>query len=82
MDSGGSRVVLRGRPPVRALDLAIHDGAAASASLELLLLHGESLTPPAKHDLRNNLLAYCKRDTLAMVRLYEKLTELAARAHR
>lgn len=38
----------------------------------LLTLH--SLSDPSQRDtIRQNLLAYCRLDTLAMVRLWEKL---------
>jgi hypothetical protein len=52
-------------------DLSIQDGGTASNQF-LLLLKG--LVPPNEiSDLRGNLLKYCERDTLAMVKLVEKL---------
>jgi predicted RecB family nuclease len=58
-------------------DLEIKGGSSAAALLEALLLHAETMTPREKLQLRTNLLAYCERDTLAMVRLYELLQQLA-----
>ena len=58
-------------------DLEIQDGVAASTALESLLLRGETLRPAEKQALRRELLRYCERDTLAMVRLHERLRELA-----
>ncbi|MBI1784283.1 DUF2779 domain-containing protein [Candidatus Sumerlaeota bacterium] len=52
-------------------DLDIQDGSAASVGYMELL---DAETPPARRrDLRAGLLAYCKTDTLAMVKLYETL---------
>jgi hypothetical protein len=50
-------------------DLPIGDGATATLELERLLFNGESLTAEARTDLRINLLRYCHRDTLGLVRL-------------
>ena len=50
-------------------DLEIGDGGTAATALETLLLDAESLTEALRKELRRNLLAYCERDTLAMVRL-------------
>lgn len=58
-------------------DLVIRDGAAAQAALERLLLFPEGLHPGEKSALRANLLAYCARDSLAMVRLLARLRSLA-----
>ena len=54
-------------------DLAIQEGSqAATAFIEMI----DHETPEAKRqELRRALDAYCKRDTEAMVRLYEKLRE-------
>jgi hypothetical protein len=56
-------------------DLEIQDGATASAALEALLLGGDALSPEEKQKLREQLLRYCEFDTLAMVRLHERLRE-------
>jgi len=57
-------------------DLAIQEGAAASAALEALLLDGDAFEPKERMKLREELLAYCQRDTFAMVKLWERLKEL------
>jgi hypothetical protein len=54
----------------------IADGASASAAF--LQLASGYLTVPKKVDqLRSELLAYCQRDTLAMVEVHRALTRLA-----
>lgn len=54
----------------------IADGGAASAAF--LQLASGSVTVPNEIDhLRNALLAYCQRDTLAMVEVHRALTRLA-----
>ena len=57
--------------------LEIGEGGVASAALEGLLLGGAGLAPEARDRLRRSLLAYCAQDTLAMVRLVERLRALA-----
>ena len=57
-------------------DLDIRDGGAASAALESVLF-GTELAAEQQNILRKQLLAYCERDTWAMVRVYERLTALA-----
>lgn len=61
-------------------DLAIADGAVASARLQALLLDEASVPPAEREPLRRSLLAYCERDTLGMVRLVERLRALAGPA--
>jgi len=61
-------------------DLAIADGDAASAALETLLFAPDTVTGAERAALRANLLRYCERDTLGLVRLWERLGELAAGA--
>ena len=61
-------------------DLQIRDGGSASAALEAMLLGGDALTSEARRGLRRDLLRYCERDTFAMVRLHERLRELAGLA--
>jgi hypothetical protein len=58
-------------------DLEIQDGGTASAALETLLFGETALAPVERRALQRNLLLYCERDTLAMVRLYERLRVLA-----
>lgn len=56
--------------------LAIADGESAIAAFALLT--SGLCTPGEVERIRNDLLAYCKQDTLAMVRLHEKLCEMPA----
>ncbi len=58
-------------------DLEITDGDTASVELVRLIFHPESTPPRVTEQLRENLLAYCERDTWVMVKLLEKLRELA-----
>ena len=57
--------------------LAVADGMTASVKLAQLMLEGDSFTPAQREAERRDLLEYCKLDTEAMVRLLEKLEELA-----
>ena len=61
-------------------DLAIRDGRTAASALETLLLDGATLEELTRRTLRERLLRYCGRDTLAMVRLHERLTSVASSA--
>ena len=61
-------------------DLEIQEGGTASAALEAMLLDGSALADGEREKLRHDLLRYCERDTLAMVRLHERLTEIAEHA--
>jgi hypothetical protein len=58
-------------------DLEIQDGNSASTALEALLLDADALGLSERQALRRDLLRYCERDTLAMVRIHERLRELA-----
>lgn len=58
-------------------DLEIQDGGSASAALETLLLGADALTAAQRRSVRRDLLRYCERDTLGMVRLFERLSELS-----
>jgi Domain of unknown function(DUF2779) len=58
-------------------DLEIQEGGTAAAALEAMLLDGQALTDTDRKKLRRDLLRYCERDTLAMVRLRERLVEIA-----
>jgi hypothetical protein len=58
-------------------DLEIQGGGDAMVDIARLLLEPESFAPGEREQLRTDLLAYCERDTLAMVRLLERLRELA-----
>jgi len=50
-------------------DLEINDGAVASAAYAEMIR--PETTPERRNSLRQNLLAYCERDTEAMVRLFK-----------
>jgi hypothetical protein len=58
-------------------DLEIQDGDTASTSLEALLLDADAYADADRRALRDALLRYCERDTLAMVRLHEQLAVMA-----
>jgi predicted RecB family nuclease len=55
----------------------VADGAAMSAAF-LQLASGDLTVPEEVDHLRSELLAYCQRDTLAMVEVHRALTRLAA----
>lgn len=59
-------------------DLAVNDGQVASALLSRMLLRGDPAAPEPRAALRADLLAYCRMDTWGMVKLLERLRELAA----
>jgi hypothetical protein len=56
---------------------AITAGGDASAKLAQLLFRSADLSKADRDQLRSDLLAYCKLDTWAMVKLLERLRELA-----
>jgi len=58
-------------------DLEIGEGATASAILEGLLTAPEALSAAERKRLRKELLRYCERDTLGMVKMYEALRRAA-----
>jgi hypothetical protein len=59
-------------------DLIIRDGLVASVEIWRLLFVAHKIAPEKRAQLRTDLLAYCERDTEAMVRLLERLRELAS----
>jgi len=59
--------------------LEIADGETASYELARLLLKPETLSVHDTKTLRSDLLDYCELDTWAMVKLLEKLRELAGK---
>jgi hypothetical protein len=61
-------------------DLEIQDGTTASTALQALLLDADALGPEERRAIRRALLSYCERDTLAMVRLHERLDVLTGLA--
>ncbi|HEX9581750.1 MAG TPA: DUF2779 domain-containing protein [Gemmatimonadales bacterium] len=62
-------------PDLTYSDLAIVDGQVASVEIARLLFVAHLVED--REQLRRDLLAYCERDTWAMVRLVERLRELA-----
>lgn len=62
-------------PSLTYNDLAIVDGLVASVEIARLLFVAHLVKD--RDQLRRDLLAYCERDTEAMVRLLERLRELA-----
>ena len=50
----------------------VHNGTEASATFERM----ENMTPEEQTACRSNLLKYCGLDTLAMVKVWQKLTEV------
>jgi hypothetical protein len=58
--------------------LPINDGAQASAELYRLLFDSAPMLPTERANLETELRAYCELDTLAMVKLTERLRGLAA----
>ena len=59
-------------------DLEVNDGQVASVLLNRMLLRNDPADAGERAALRANLLAYCKLDTWAMVKLVERLRELAS----
>jgi hypothetical protein len=60
-------------------DLVIVDGRVASVEIARLLFVADRIPRHERDRVRQDLLAYCERDTWAMVRLLERLRELAGR---
>ncbi len=58
-------------PELSYKDLEIQEGGKASSSW--LQLFGDSLKAAEKAKLKKDMLAYCERDTMAMVRILEEL---------
>ncbi len=56
-------------------DLEIREGNSAAAALEQMLFE-EGFPEHERTNLRRAMLAYCERDTLALVRLHERLVAL------
>jgi uncharacterized protein DUF2779 len=65
-------------PDLTYNDLAIVDGQVASVEIARLLFVAHLVKD--RDQLRHDLLEYCERDTWAMVRLLERLRELAVAA--
>jgi len=60
-------------------DLVIVDGRVASVEIARLLFVADKIPRHERDRVRRDLLNYCERDTWAMVKLVERLRELAAR---
>ena len=58
-------------------DLVIVDGLVASVEIARLLFVAQKISPEERDRVRQDLLNYCERDTWAMVKVLEKLRELA-----
>ena len=58
-------------------DLEIGEGNTAQALLEEMLLRPDAILAADRKKLRRQLLDYCERDTLATVKVYERLLGLA-----
>lgn len=58
--------------------LAIAEGGTATAELARLFLYPHEVEPEEREQLRADLLAYCERDTQAMVALHDRLERLAS----
>jgi predicted RecB family nuclease len=64
-------------PELTYNDLVIVDGMVASVEIARLLFVADKVPKHERDRVRQDLLDYCKRDTWAMVRLVERLKELA-----
>jgi hypothetical protein len=64
-------------PELTYSDLVIVDGLVASVEIARLLFVAQKISPEERDRVRQDLLNYCERDTWAMVKLLEKLNELA-----
>jgi predicted RecB family nuclease len=58
-------------------DLDIAEGETASAHLMMLLFQDNALSAEDRTKIERDLLAYCERDTVAMIELTRRLVELA-----
>ena len=67
-------------PDLTYNDLVIVDGLVASVEIARLLFVAHKIPVEERDRLRADLLAYCERDTWAMVRLMGRLRELAGPA--
>jgi len=64
-------------PDLSYSDLVIVDGLVASVEIARLLFVAHRIDPAERARVRQDLLDYCERDTWAMVRLLDRLRELA-----
>src|SRR5213595_554835 len=66
-------------PELTYSDLVIVDGRVASVEIARLLFVADKIPKQERDRVRQDLLNYCERDTRAMVKLVERLRELAER---
>jgi len=59
-------------------DLVIVDGLVASVEIARLLFVAQKISTEERDRVRQDLLKYCERDTWAMVKVLERLRELAS----
>jgi hypothetical protein len=64
-------------PELTYTDMVIVDGLTASVEIARLLFVADRIPAHERDRVRQDLLAYCKQDTWAMVRLLEEMRELA-----
>jgi uncharacterized protein DUF2779 len=64
-------------PELTYSDLVIVDGLVASVEIARLLFVAQRIPAEERDRVRKDLLDYCERDTWAMVKLLERLRELA-----
>lgn len=67
-------------PELTYSDLVIVDGLVASVEIARLLFVAHKIPAAERDRVRQDLLDYCERDTWAMVKLLERLRELAGEA--
>src|SRR6266571_1829029 len=65
-------------PELTYSDLVIVDGRVASVEIARLLFVADKIPRQERDRVRQELLDYCQRDTWAMVKLVERLRELAS----
>lgn len=65
-------------PDLTYSDLVIVDGLVASVEIARLLFVAQKISSEERDRVRKDLLDYCERDTWAMVKVLEKLRELAS----
>ena len=66
-------------PDLTYKDLVIVDGRVASVEIARLLFVADKIPKHERDRVRQDLLNYCERDTWALVRLLERLRELAGK---
>jgi len=64
-------------PELTYTDMVIVDGQTASVEIARLLFVADRIPRDERERVRQDLLAYCKQDTWAMVKLLERLRRLA-----